>query len=119
VVLAITEFEPEKLSTIMKEIEEKQMKTYETEIGVSGVGVLNNLHHHHELQESIKKIYLTSSLGTLSHALSSSPSHQPLHLGDHQPQTNGAGPSSSSAAAAAAAAGGGGPSHLKIFWSFA
>ncbi|PLW31905.1 hypothetical protein PCANC_03251 [Puccinia coronata f. sp. avenae] len=112
-------FEPEKLSTIMKEIEEKQMKTYETEIGVSGVGVLNNLHHHHELQESIKKIYLTSSLGTLSHALSSSPSHQPLHLGDHQPQTNGAGPSSSSAAAAAAAAGGGGPSHLKIFWSFA
>jgi len=58
------------LTQIMKDIEARTMKTYETEIGVSGVGILSNLHHHHQLQDSIKKTYLTSNLSNLSQSLS-------------------------------------------------
>jgi len=63
-------FEEGKLTQIMKDIEARTMKTYETEIGVSGVGILSNLHHHHQLQDSIKKTYLTSNLSNLSQSLS-------------------------------------------------
>ncbi|KAA1082078.1 cystathionine beta-lyase [Puccinia graminis f. sp. tritici] len=78
-------FEEEKLSTIVTNIEAHSMKAYETEIGVSGVGILNNLDHHHQLLESVKKIYLTSDLTTLSQSLSN-PS-QALSRVNSQPDT--------------------------------
>ncbi|KAI9623836.1 hypothetical protein H4Q26_017111 [Puccinia striiformis f. sp. tritici PST-130] len=72
---------------------------YETEIGVSGIGILNNLNHHHQLEESIKKIYLASDLSDLSRSLS-----YPTKLLDRQPLINGAYPD---------------PPRQEPFWSFA
>ncbi|KAI9618445.1 hypothetical protein H4Q26_012266 [Puccinia striiformis f. sp. tritici PST-130] len=93
------EFEEEKLSTVIKNIEANLMKAYETEIGVSGIGILNNLNHHHQLEESIKKIYLASDLSDLSRSLS-----YPTKLLDRQPLINGAYPD---------------PPRQEPFWSFA
>ncbi|WAQ91306.1 hypothetical protein PtA15_14A188 [Puccinia triticina] len=64
-------FEEEKMSAIVKNVKANAMNAYETEIGVSGIGILNNLNHHpQELVDSIKTIYLTSHLSNLSQSLS-------------------------------------------------
>lgn len=66
------------LESIIVELEASKMKTYETQVGVPGLGLLNGFDgdHHQGDYSLIKNIYMTSSLTELNQALlNKSPSH--------------------------------------------